>query len=233
MTQTTDEKILDNGDSSMTVYFDLPISKALTTKIIQLCAAIKNTFDKEILEVIPAYQSLTIIYESLIISRKDIRYKLINIVNSPLPKITTQSKLINIPVCYDGEYGPDLKYLANYNKLSKQQVIQRHTEPTYLVHMLGFLPGFLYLGGLDKSLFCPRKSTPAIKIPKGSVGIGGEQTGIYPCSSPGGWQLIGRTPLSIFAPNAKNPFIASPLDEIKFYSIKQSEFQELEKANAD
>jgi len=228
MTKSLAYKILNNGDSAISLVFEAPISEQLNIKIIQLCNCIRENLKQEVQEVIPAYQSLTVIYDSLLITTKKLNQTISQIANSPLPKLTVKAKLIKIPVCYESEFSPDIDRLSNYSGLSKQQIIQRHTAPTYRVQMLGFLPGFLYLGGLDESLQCPRKTTPEIKIPKGSVGIGGNQTGIYPISSPGGWQLIGRTPLNLFQPEKAHPFIASPLDKIQFFSINKTEFLEME-----
>lgn len=137
--------------------------------------------------------------------------------------------MIEIPVCYDKEFAPDLSYVANYCGLTEAQIVSLHSEPEYLVHMLGFLPGFLYLGGLNQQLYCPRKTTPAKAISTGSVAIGGQQTGIYPISSPGGWQIIGRTPLKLFNPDNSEPAIASPLDKIKFVPIIKQVFKQIEK----
>ncbi len=142
--------------------------------------------------------------------------------------IQKNSKTIQIPVCYEKPYAPDLNSLASFLDITPNELVERHTSGSYLVHMLGFLPGFLYLGGLDESLHYPRKNTPSINISKGSVGIGGQQTGIYPVESPGGWHIIGRTPLTLFDANRSNPTIAEPLDEIKFYAISSDEFIQLE-----
>jgi inhibitor of KinA len=233
MTDDFEFKIQDNGDSAVCIIFDAAINEELAHEIIQISALIRQFFDQEILEIIPAYQSITIIYDSLLISKSKLDQKLNKVINKPFVETATSSKLIQIPVCYDDEYAPDMDYLASYTGLSKSEIIKRHTAPIYLVHMLGFLPGFLYLGGLDNSLHCPRKSTPSLKIPKSSVGIGGSQTGIYPTSSPGGWQLIGRTPIKLFRPESDAPFIASPLDKIQFISISKAEFQQMEKINVN
>lgn len=132
-------------------------------------------------------------------------------------------------MCYQGAYAPDLESLAEYCNLSPADVIQQHTQNNYLVNMLGFLPGFLYLSGLADPLNCPRKEMPSLKISAGAVGIGGNQTGVYPVESPGGWHIIGQTPISIFSPAAKQPFIAQPLDKIRFVPIDIEKFQQLKR----
>lgn len=133
-------------------------------------------------------------------------------------------KLIEIPVCYDAEYAMDMEYVMEYTGLSKDEIIDLHTKQVYYVYFIGFLPGFPYLGGLDKRLHTPRKDVPRLRIPAGSVGIGGSQTGIYPLNSPGGWQIIGRTPLKIFDPTREAPFLISSGECIKFIDISKEDY---------
>jgi len=221
--------VVDNGDTALTIIFDEPCSEALTRKIVTVQQLIKNSIGSNCFDIIPAYQSITLIFDLLKTSKNEFKDELLKILEQPIEPSSYLSKLIEIPVCYDSEYALDLAELANYCNISEQQVITAHTSKIYLVHMLGFLPGFLYLGGLSSQLYCPRKNTPATRIPAGSVAIGGDQTGIYPVESPGGWHIIGRTPLPMFDSTKNNPAIASPLDEIKFIAIGQSEFLELQK----
>lgn len=134
-----------------------------------------------------------------------------------------EGRLVTIPVCYGGAFGPDLPFVAEHAGLTETEVIRLHAGREYRIYMLGFLPGFPYLGGLDERLFTPRLASPRTAIPAGSVGIGGEQTGVYPIASPGGWQLIGRTPLKLFDPSAgRLPYAAG--DRIRFCPITQDEF---------
>ena len=134
-----------------------------------------------------------------------------------------EGRLVEIPVCYGGTFGPDLPFVAEHAGLTEKEVIELHAGREYRIYMLGFLPGFPYLGGLDERLFTPRLAAPRTAIPAGSVGIGGEQTGVYPIASPGGWQLIGRTPLKLFDPSAgRLPYAAG--DRIRFCPITQDEF---------
>ncbi|HET6872400.1 MAG TPA: 5-oxoprolinase subunit PxpB, partial [Sporolactobacillaceae bacterium] len=131
---------------------------------------------------------------------------------------------VNIPVCYGGEWGPDLDHVAAVNGLSPEEVIRIHSEGVYLVHMIGFAPGFPYLGGLSKEISTPRRETPRLVIPKGSVGIAGDQTGVYPLETPGGWQLIGRTPINLFNPNSETPSLLKAGDFVRFVPISPSEW---------
>lgn len=135
---------------------------------------------------------------------------------------------VRVPVCYGGEYGPDLEEVAQYHNMTTEEVVKIHTEGKYLVYMIGFAPGFPYVGGMDSRIATPRKKTPRLKIPKGSVGIAGAQTGAYPLETPGGWQLIGRTPLELFRPNdQEHPSVLQAGDNIEFYGVSEAEFKEI------
>lgn len=142
---------------------------------------------------------------------------------------STQQRLVEIPVCYGGELGPDLDIVASVNQLTPEEVIQIHTLGDYIVYMIGFAPGFPYIGGMSEKIATPRKESPRLKIPERSVGIAGMQTGIYPIETPGGWQLIGRTPIRLFTPEANPPSLLRAGDKIKFTAISFEEYQALEK----
>lgn len=222
-------RIVDNGDAAITIIFDKPVSEELSRKIIQLAKAVRKELDSQLIDIIPAYQSLTLSYQPLLVSGTELRKKVSAILEQT--QLTTEftSRLVEIPVCYQDEFAPDMGHLEEYCGLSSQEIIICHSQATYLIHMSGFLPGFLYLGGLSEKLHCPRKETPELKIPAGSVGIGGNQTGIYPVASPSGWHIIGRTPAHLFNPHNRQPFIASPLDRIKFVPIDKNEYYRLKK----
>lgn len=218
-----------NGDSAVTLFFDEAVGEELTSHILSLAEEFKFSFPGIVSEAIPAYQSLTICFDALAIETNTIDESLRLVVDNPITKTTKKvaSRLIEIPVCYQGDYAPDLKHVAEHCKLSPAEVIQQHTQKDYLVNMLGFLPGFLYLSGLSEQLHCPRKETPSLKIVAGSVGIGGNQTGIYPVDSPGGWHIIGQTPITIFKATTREPFIAQALDKIRFVAIDIEKFEQL------
>jgi inhibitor of KinA len=141
-----------------------------------------------------------------------------------LPQLTAQSSLVKIPVCYDNEFAPDLQRMAQSKNISADEIVRIHIADTYRVYMLGFLPGFAYLGRLDKKIAMPRKSHPA-PVAAGSIGIAGNQTGIYPLASPGGWQIIGRTPLQLFDADRTEPTLLKAGDTVQFYSISKHEFE--------
>lgn len=217
-------RILSNGDTAYTIIFDESISKLLTSKLAAICRALVSSPKLCLLDAIPSYQSITLFFDNAVVGRICFLGTLTKQLAKPFSYLVNQPKLLEIPVCYEAEYAPDLAGLARQTNLSVEEVISRHISTTYWVNMLGFLPGFLYLSGLDKKLNCPRKNTPNLRIAPGSIAIGGEQTGIYPVASPGGWHVIGRTPIKIFKPNDLEPAIAHPLDEIKFVSISKQEF---------
>lgn len=218
-----------NGDSAVTFVFDEAVGEDLTFHILLLAEELKAAFPGMINEAIPAYQSLTISFDASAIDTGTIEASFRQVVDQAITKTgkTVASRLIEIPVCYQGVYAPDLERLAEYCNLSPTEVIQQHTHKDYLVNMLGFLPGFPYLSGLTEQLHCPRKETPSLKVVAGSVGIGGNQTGIYPVDSPGGWHIIGRSPITIFKPAAREPFIAQALDKIRFVPIDIEKFEQL------
>ena len=218
-------KIVDNGDTAITVIFDEQISEQLTLKIMQLSEHLKIKFDTNIIDVIPAYQSLTISYHSNNNMQKQISKTIASLLKKKLQPLNYSAKTIEIPVCYEPAFAPDLEAVSKHTGLAIKDIIALHSKVEYLVHMLGFLPGFLYLGGLNSQLSCPRKKSPNINIHAGSVGIGGDQTGVYPINSPGGWNIIGRTPVKLFMPNKSQPFLANPLDKVKFIPISPEQYQ--------
>lgn len=176
-------------------------------------------------ETVPAFASLTVFFDHL----KEVD-KVISTLKEIYPQRTNRevaNKTWNIPVCYGQEFGEDIHLVANRNGISHQQVIDGHCQGVYKVHFIGFLPGFLYLGGLPGHLHCPRKQNPELSTKKGSVGIGGAQTGIYPIDSPGGWNIIGNTPISLFNAQQDTPCFVKPGDRIKFHPITPAEHKQI------
>ncbi len=220
-----------NSDAAITIYFNEQAGEELIRTVQFLSEVLRDTFPHEIIDVVPAYQSLTLYLDILNINVEATELSIKETIERSLKEQIKPNNpnLIEIPVCYDEEYGTDLVGLGKHCDLSITEVIALHTQEDYLVNMIGFLPGFLYLSGLNEQLHCPRKSTPSLKVPAGAVAIGGGQTGIYPVESPGGWHIIGRTPISIFNPKAETPFIGKPLDKIRFVSISRDEYEQLSK----
>lgn len=224
----SDYQIVSNGDSAFSILFSESTGEQLSQKIISLVEQIRKQLKNQVIDVIPAYQSLTVSFNPLTCDRNQLENALIKVMSQQTDRLNYQQNLIEIPVCYEADYALDIEHVSEYCGLDKNAIIERHVAPEYLVHMLGFSPGFLYLGGLDQQIHCPRKQNPTTRVPAGSVGIGGSQTGIYPQATPGGWQIIGRTPLNIFNPAQQSPCIASPLDRVKFVPISTQQFEKMQ-----
>lgn len=222
-------KISAIGEQGILVQFESEISTNVLKKVLFYKNRIENFYGKEKLEVINTYNSLLISYWDTIENPYNDFSGLKNLFEESNIEKLPELQTFYLPVCYDEDFAPDLGLVAAENNLKKLEIIRLHTNVFYNLYFIGFLPGFLYLGGLDKKLQISRKETPRKSVPKGSVGIGENQTGIYPKSSPGGWQIIGRCPVSLFNKNQDppSPFLAG--SKIKFYSVSKEEFFQIEK----
>lgn len=220
-------RFLPCGDCALSVEFGNEISPEINNKIKSLSDMLREKPVKGITECVPTYRSLLINYTPSVISGDKLIKKLNKIIENINTNTNTTRNIFVIPVCYEGEFSPDMENVCRHNDLTPEEVIAIHSAGDYLIYMLGFLPGFPYLGGLDERLHTPRLETPRTSIPAGSVGIGGEQTGIYPLSSPGGWQLIGRTPLKTYDAKRENPIIYSAGDYIRFKPISIYEYEQI------
>ncbi len=225
MAMYSNPKILLCGDTGLTVEFGDTIDPEINARVRDLCASLQVLHLAGILDLNPTYRSLFIQYDPWICSFE----RLFQIVESCLESggaaEEKAARVKEVPVCYGREFGPDLDELASFHGMRAEEVIRLHSAPLYQVYMIGFLPGFAYLGGLDKMLHTPRKKDPRQKVAAGSVGIADQQTGIYPIESPGGWQLIGRTPLRLFDPVRNPPFLLQAGDFIQFKPITREEFE--------
>lgn len=189
--------------------------------------SIESFYDKLIVEVISGYNSLLVYYVSTIDKFYDTVLELKALYSSNTLPEKQENRLWEIPVCYSPALAPDLNAFAKTKSLSVDEIIALHTTPRYTIFFIGFLPGFLYLEGLDPELHLSRKNTPSLEVKKGSVAIGGNQTGIYPITSPGGWHVIGMCPLDFFNPNTKEFTVFEPGDSIQFISIKEFEYNDI------
>jgi inhibitor of KinA len=215
------------GERAILIEWPHIISETILKDILQFKSKIKSNNIEAIVEIKSAYNSLLIIYDTICRNFENNVNILKKVYNSSDFKYDKLSKLYKIPVCYDAIFGIDLEALSEEKKLSKEAIITRHSGAIYTVYFIGFLPGFLYLGGLDEVLNTPRKSTPRLKIEKGSVAIGGNQTGVYPTESPGGWNIIGNTPVEFFNPKNSPPCFAKAGDKIIFKPISTNEYNDI------
>ncbi|MDU2235312.1 5-oxoprolinase subunit PxpB [Fusobacterium periodonticum] len=221
-------RFLFSGDSALVIEFGNEISVDINKKIRKMMDDIKKENIDGIVELVPTYCSLLINYDVLKIDYNTLVEKLKTFLNNDLETAEGEEvTLIEIPTLYNDEVGPDLSYVAEHNKLSKEEVIKIHTGTDYLVYMLGFMPGFTYLGGMSEKIATPRLESPRLQIYPGSVGIAGKQTGMYPSMSPGGWRIIGRTPLKLYNPDSDTPVYISSGDYVRYVSISEEEYNDI------
>lgn len=220
------------GDSAVILEFGTKIDPKIQNKVQLVSAFLEKNSPEWMVEYIPAFTTITILYRPIYFKSVFPYAEVCSQLNELLSNIkqaeTVEHRTVEIPVCYGGELGPDLKYVATINGLTSEEVIQIHSSGDYLVYMIGFSPGFPYIGGMSEKIATPRKASPRLKIPSRSVGIAGMQTGIYPIETPGGWQLIGRTPLELFLPDQESPSLLQAGDKIKFIPISFEEYEKWE-----
>lgn len=215
------------SDCSILIEWPAVIDDLILKKIL-IFKNIINTYSiKQNVEVINTYNSILIIYPFTIDNFNDKTLTLKSLYANQPETVIEQSITWQIPVCYDDDFGPDFEAFSNSKELSKSEVISYHSKPLYTVFFIGFLPGFLYLGGLDSRLFLDRKTTPNLHVKKGSVAIGGQQTGIYPQDSPGGWHCIGNSPIQFFDPNQNPPCHIKAGDKVKFTPITKTQYYDI------
>ena len=220
-------KFLTAGDSAIVMEFGDTIEKEINARIAAVVENLKKKKIDGILDILPTYRSILIIYDPVKISYGEMMDILKGLSKADSNKQSDEVRLIEIPTLYGGEYGPDIDFVAKNAKLSEEEVIKIHSGTDYLVYMMGFIPGFTYLGGLDERIATPRLKSPRLKIDPGSVGIAGSQTGMYPLESPGGWQLIGRTPLKLFDDTKEPPVFIQAGDYIRYVPIDQKEYDRI------
>ena len=220
-------RLVPVGDSALCIEFGDEIRPSINAQVHALAQALRDHSPPGLGEAVSTYRSLLLHYDPLHISLDEVTA----FTEEALSRIKTHAgfepRIVEIPTCYGGEFGPDLEFVARHTGLSVQEVIRLHSSSLYPLYMLGFSPGFAYLGGLHTAIATPRLSTPRTTVPAGSVGIAGEQTGIYPIATPGGWQLIGRTPLCLFAPQRDPPALLRPGDRVRFVPIETERFAAL------
>jgi len=222
------------GEGGMIIGFGREMSPVLSRRVHGTASRLWQEKINGIYDIVPAYCSITIYFNPLDLPYKELEQAVTAVLKDKTGSfILPPSRLLVVPVCYGGVLGPDLEYVARNTGLTVEEVIELHTQKPYLVYMLGFTPGFAYLGGLPNSLVLPRQNEPRLRVPAGSVGLGGSQTGFYSVESQGEWWLIGRTPLRAFSAGENPPFLLKPGDYVKFSAIEQSEFFSLRRQIRD
>ncbi len=217
------------GSISVLIEWPQKIDNLILKDINLFRSVLQSEIKEFILDTVPAYNSLTVFFDTSKVKYTTIVKNIKDLYKVNNQKLKFTSKLWKIPVCYEDEFGIDLDEIAKVKKIAKQKIIQIHCDTIYDVYFIGFLPGFLYLGGLSEKIHFKRKSKPRNEIIKGSVGIAGNQTGIYPRESPGGWNIIGNSPINLFDVNLVEPCFAKSGDKIQFISINKIKYNEIKK----
>jgi len=218
-------RILPCGDTGISVEFGNAIDPQINAEVRRLFQTLGTARHPGILGLIPTYRALFIEYDPWECSFERLVLLVEDAIKAGVEPSVPDTPVIHIPVCYGDEYGPDLDELAAYHQMPVAEVIELHRRPVYTVYMIGFTPGFPYLGGLDARLVTPRKKEPRGRVPAGSVGIADRQTGIYSTDSPGGWQIIGRTPVKLFDLTRTEPFLLKAGDRVRFTPIAKEAFE--------
>jgi len=218
-------RYLPAGDAALVVEFGDRIDEAINRRVHLLAHVLAQDPVPGLGEAVPTYRSLLVHYDPLQLGYGDVarlvKDRLQEMEDVRLP----QPRLVEVPTLYGGEFGPDIAFVARHNGISVEEVIRIHSGVDYPVYMLGFTPGFPYLGGVAAAIAAPRLQTPRPRVPAGSVGIAGQQTGIYPIESPGGWRIIGRTPLALFDPYRDPPALLAAGDRVRFLPISEAEYE--------
>jgi inhibitor of KinA len=220
-------RVVPAGDSAVAVEFDERIDREVNGRVIALAAALDGRGVPGMLDVVPAFRTLTVFFDPLKTDRDGL-IALIEREAARSPDRPVEREPKRIPVCYGGELGPDLTQVARFGGMSEEEAARLHADGSYRVFMLGFVPGFAYLGLVDERIAVPRHATPRTRVPRGSVGIAGQQTGIYPADTPGGWQIVGRTPVRPFDLGREEPFLLAAGDCVQFYAIDRPEYDRLD-----
>lgn len=220
-------RIVPAGESALIVEFEERIDPGVNARTIACAEAIQAARLMGVRDVVPTYRSVAVYFDPLRTNGDALTACLERAAGGAPSQIAASSAAVRIPVCYGGDLGPDLAHVASLAGLAEADVIHRHAGGTYRVFMLGFVPGFAYLGIVDERIAVPRRATPRVRVPAGSVAIAGVQTGIYPAETPGGWQLIGRTPLKPFDPSRDQPFLMKAGDTVQFYPIDRAEYERM------
>jgi inhibitor of KinA len=221
----TEFRIVQAGDSVLIVEFEERIDPAVNARAIAVAERLQEAGIAGVRDVVPTYRAVAVSFDPLRTNFDALQARLEREAEEPVVHVDDERRPVRIPVCYGDDLGPDLAAVAGKADMTEAEVVRLHTSATYRVFMLGFVPGFAYMGLVDSRIAVARHSTPRVRVPIGSVGIAGVQTGIYPAETPGGWQLIGRTPLKPFDPLRAEPFLVKAGDAVQFFEIDRDEFR--------
>ena len=233
MPKPPEHTVFPLGDSALTIDYGNIMDETVNRKVLAIFRSLQERPLQGVIEAVPAYSSITLYYDITSVVKHHpggktafeiMAGKMEQRLLEPIAEDNSVPVLLKIPVCYESEFGLDLEQLATARNIRPEDVIRIHTSKTYTVYMLGFLPGFSYMGNVDDEIALPRRTNPRPRVEAGSVGIAGHQTGIYPLASPGGWQIIGRTPVKLFDSEKKELTLLKPGDRVQFYSINTDEF---------
>jgi KipI family sensor histidine kinase inhibitor len=224
-----DVRFLVAGDTAVVVEFGDRVDRELSGRVLQLAAGVNASGIAGVYETVPTYRSLMVLHDPLTIDTASLIARLRTLLDAP-GTAPVQTKLWRIPACYERTHAPDLEEVAARTRLSQEEVVRLHSRTVFHVYMVGFVPGFPYMGDLPAALELARRADPRIKVPAGSVAIAARQTAIYPLESPGGWHLIGATPVRLFDQRSERPALLTPGDKVRFEPISATEFDDIRSA---
>lgn len=227
MREISNFRIIPSGDTAVVVEFGDQIDRELSRDVLRSTAALRNAEIRGVVEIVPTFRSLLVHYNPLVTTATELTEQLLPVLKEE-GEFETQARCWHLPVCYEGEWAPDLDDVARRTEMTTQDVIKAHTQNTYHVYMVGFLPGYPYMGDLPERLRLPRRETPRVRVPAGSVAIATAMTAVYPIESPGGWHLIGATPVPMFDENTLPPALFTAGDQVVFFNVNTKELAIIE-----
>ena len=217
-------RILPAGDSALLVQLESRIDPAISGAVIALAGALEERFGAILRDIVVGYCSVTVYFNPLSVDVAWLESVIAETASGVLDNDPAAGPLLEVPVCYGGDLGPDLPEVARFARCSEEETIALHSEVTYRVYVVGFVPGFPYMASVDPRLALPRRSSPRTRVPAGSVAVAAGQTGIYPAETPGGWHLIGRTHVKPYDPRRAEPFLFKPGDRVRFIPIDRAAY---------
>lgn len=223
----TDVRIAPAGDAAITLEFPARIAPEINARVLGVARAIRQRCGTALQDVVIGYSTVTVFFDPLAVESGWIESELRESAADPDDAAEAELATVDVPVCYEGDLGPDLEDVARFAGSSAEEVVERHIAVTYTVYLVGFVPGFAYMAEVDATIAAPRRASPRTAVPAGSVAIAGGQTGIYPAVTPGGWNLVGRTPVKPYDPARAVPFLFRPGDRVRFREIARAEFDRL------